>query len=180
MLDEDKKVGAGASGAGVNGYVVDPSNAGFGAVLAAAGSLGGIDFTTSAACGPVKAFQNAWNNAGGTPTLAVDGGYGTDTASANGATSQANGDSGAVPGGLSSGFPNCGGGVQPPPVTPVTPVVPSSGMPNWLKILIYILIAGGVVAGSIWLYRYYGKRQLAGASERRRPRRRGKRKAKRR
>jgi hypothetical protein len=169
MLDEDKKVGAGAG----SGSLSDPA-----VVAAMATMLGVSDFTQAAACGPVKGFQLAYNNAGNVPALSVDGSYGAETAAAAALVAGSNG-GGNVPAPLTSGWPNCGGGVQPPPVTPVTPVVPSSGMPNWLKILIYILIAGGVVAGSIWLYRYYGKRQLAGASERRRPRRRGKRSKKR-
>ena len=169
MLDEDKKVGAGAG----SGSLSDPA-----VVAAMATMLGVSDFTQAAACGPVKGFQLAYNNAGNVPALSVDGSYGAETAAAAALVAGSNG-GGNVPAPLTSGWPNCGGGVQPPAPTP-TPVVPAGGMPSWLKWLLILLVAGGVVAGSIWLYRTYGKRQLAGASERRRPRRRGKRKAKRR
>jgi hypothetical protein len=72
------------------------------------------DFTQTAACAPVKAFQSAWNAAGGTPALTVDGGYGPQTGSANAAVAQAN-NLGNVQAGLTSGYPTCGGGTPPPP-----------------------------------------------------------------
>jgi len=168
---DDKKVGAGAG----SGSLSDPT-----LVAAMATMLGVSDFTSTAACGPVKAFQLAYNSAGNVPAISVDGGYGAETANAASLVAASNG-GGNVPAGLTSGWPNCGGGTPVQPVNPVNPVVPASGMPGWLKVLLWLLVGGGVIAGAIFLYRYFDKRQLAGAAEgKRRPRRRGKRKGKKR
>lgn len=93
-----------------NGYTIDPTNANWNALLAAAQTMNQVsDFTQTAACGPVQAFQTAWNTAGGTPALTVDGNYGADTSYADSAVAQASG-GGNVPAALTSGFPNCSGG----------------------------------------------------------------------
>jgi hypothetical protein len=108
------------------------------------------DFTSSAACAPVKAFQSAWNSAGGTPTLTVDGGYGPNTASAAGQVAAANG-GGNVPSALTSGYPNCGG--TPTPPSPPAPIVPaSSGLSTWAKVLIGVLIVGGIAGLGYMLF----------------------------
>ena len=174
MADEDKNIGAGA-GAGpatVNGYTIDPGNPNFQGAVTAAKNLNGIDFTSQGACAPVQAFQNAWNAAGGAPTLTVDGGYGQNTVNANAAVAQANGDMGGVPGPASS-FPNCSGGVTPPNPPPAPPVTPPGGMKTWVKVLLWALVAGGVAGTGYLLYRWMQKK--SGAAEPRR-RKRGRRK----
>ena len=112
--------GGGGGGGGTNPALTNAS------VLAAMQAMLQVsDFTSSAACAPVKAFQSAWNSAGGTPTLTVDGGYGPNTASAAGQVAAANG-GGNVPSALTSGYPNCGGTPTPPSPTPPSPRLPSS------------------------------------------------------
>ena len=167
---DDKKVGAGAG----SGSLSDPT-----LVAAMATMLGVSDFTSTAACGPVKAFQLAYNNAGNVPAISVDGGYGAETANAASLVAASNG-GGNVPAGLSSGWPNCGGGGVTPPTPPAPPVAPSGGLPGWLKILIYILITAGAIGAGIFLYRYFNKKGAGAMEGKRRPRRRGKRKGKKR
>lgn len=127
------------------------------AVLAAAAAMNQVpDFTSPAACGPVKAFQSAWNAAGGTPTLTVDGGYGTETAAANAQVAAANG-GGNVPAGLTTGFPSCG--AAPPPTPPMPVPMPPSPVPGppsppsssssalpWIVAGAVVLIGGGAIA----------------------------------
>jgi hypothetical protein len=159
----------GASGGG--GGTANPALTNASVIAAQAAMAQVQDFTSTAACGPVKAFQSAWNAAGGTPSLTVDGGYGVNTASASGAVAAANG-LGAVQGGLSGGFPNCGGAVTPPATPPnnTTPTTTgSSGMPTWLKWVLGIIVVGGIGALGYWaFFTPSGKRMFAGESKKKR------------
>lgn len=119
------------------------------AVVAAAAAMNQVtDFTSPAACGPVKGFQSAWNAAGGTPTLTVDGGYGTNTATANAAVAAANGGGNVLPP-LSSGFPSCGAAPPPTPPMPVPmpPVPTPPSPPSSSSSALPWIIAGLVVVG---------------------------------
>jgi hypothetical protein len=131
-----------------NPALTDPS------VVAAATAMNQVaDFTSSAACGPVQTFQSAWNAAGGSPTLSVDGGYGPNTAAANAQVAAANG-GGNVLAALTSGFPSCG--VSPPSPVPVPPMPvpvappvapPSTSSTNvWPWVIAGVVVAGGAVA----------------------------------
>jgi hypothetical protein len=138
---------------------------------------------TQASLAVVSAFQQEWNSPSdgsspGSPQIAVDGQFGPCTAQAMVAAY------GSAP---ASCFPGtCQGGQYvapanpnpaPPAPVPPAPAATTGGMPTWLRWLLIVLVAGGVVAASVWLYRKYGKK--SGASEpKRRPRRRGKRKSK--
>lgn len=181
--EDNKQIGAGA-GAGpvtVNGYTIDPGASGFATLVAAAQTMNLLpDFSAQAACAPVKAFQAAWNAAGGTPQLSVDGGYGQDSANANAAVATIYG--GNVPGPASS-FPNCGGGNPPTPPNPnPQPPVPSGGMKTWVKVLLWLLVGGGVVGLGVLIYRWMskgggareGKRRRRGKNRRRKSSRRKK------
>ena len=141
------------------------------AVVSAAASMNAVsDFTSAAACGPVKAFQAAVTAAGG-PALTVDGGYGAQTAAANAQVAAANG-GGNVQAALTSGFPSCGGAVTPPATPPnnTTPTTAgSSGMPTWLKWVLGLIVVGGVGALGYWaFFTPSGKRMFAGESKKKR------------
>ena len=175
----------GGGGGGGGGSPAWTSNAN---VIAAFNALSLVqDFTSTAACAPVKAFQSAVAGAGGpvTYTGTPDGGYGTGTAGAAGQvaaylTSQGGATINA-PGAISSGFPNCGGGgTQPvttcPPgqtlvggvcVSNQAPVVASSS--KWWLWLLGAVAVAGVAALAYWAFKTPGGRQTFGmASEKKR------------
>ena len=114
-----------------------------------------------------KVAYNVWINGADTGPLAHNGNW--DQAAADAMNSIPGAP--AAPAAWTAGAPPA-----PPPVPVPDQPVATTGLPAWAKWLIYAIIAGGVVAGAIWLYRYYGKRQMLAAAEKRRPRRRGKRK----
>jgi hypothetical protein len=160
--------GGGGGGGGGGGYSI---SAGSAATIASTfAALVGIDFTSPSACGPVMAAQQAWNQAGGSPSLTVDGGYGPDTAQAWAAVAAMTG-GGNVPAGLTGGFPNCGGGGgggNNPPNPPPNPLPnpQPSGMPKWLKWGLIVLVLGGVAALGWWAFGTdQGRRTLGMASE---------------
>jgi LPXTG-motif cell wall-anchored protein len=128
------------------------------AVLAAAQAMNQVtDFTSTAACAPVMAFQNAWNAAGGSPTLTVDGGYGAQTAAAAGQVAAANGGGNVAPA-LTSGFPTCGSSPQPPtpPQPPVNPPATTGGH-AWLWWLVGGLAVLGLGGLGLWYYKRHKK-----------------------
>lgn len=152
--------GGGGGGGGSAAWTTDAN------VVATANAMNQIsDFTSTAACAPVKAFQQAVVNAGG-PSLTVDGGYGANTASANAQVASANGGGNVQPA-LTSGFPNCGGAAPPGPPAPVppAPVQPASKNKIWWWIA-GIIIAGGVAGLLYWAFgTQHGKDTLGMAGE---------------
>lgn len=184
---DDKNIGAGAGAA-----ASDHANAAASAAGAMVDAYISTDCTVPLKSGTafynsVAAFKNAWNAwaTGGDPDspagqLVHNGEY--DAATVAAAQTLVS----AVPAPCTQPAPppppaqtvTCSDGSVHPAgyVCPQVPVAPS-GMPGWLKVLLWILLAGGVIAGSIWLFRYFGKKnELAAAESKRRPRKRGKRK----
>jgi len=173
---DDKNIGAGAGAA-----ASDHANAAASAAGAMVDAYNSTDCTVPLVSGTafynsVAAFKNAWNAwaTGGDPDspagqLVHNGEYDAATVAA------AQTVVGGVPPPCTQPAPPAPQ-PQPVPVPPAPPVAPG-GMPGWLKVLLWILLAGGVIAGSIWLFRYFGKKnELAAAESKRRPRKRGKRK----
>jgi hypothetical protein len=135
--------------------------------LAAVNTAG--DLTSTAACGPVKAFQSAVGAAGG-PNLSVDGGYGPATAAAAGQVAAVNGGNAQA---AVTSFPNCGGAAPPtPPQPPGNLTQPSSGWPMWLKIVLWIIALGGAIGLGLWLWKTFGSsRPMAAEPKRKRGKR---------
>jgi hypothetical protein len=96
-------------------------------------------------------FQTAWNAAGGTPSLVVDGLYGTNTASAlnDALLNGTNQPPQATPAACTFPTP-----VTPAPTTPVTPPPASTSTTNWTPWIIGGVVAAGALGG---LYMYKKK-----------------------
>ena len=179
-MDDDKNIGAGAGG-------LAPGDPGGAALSAAQALVAAYDSgctvplqTGTPFYNAVRNFKVAYNiwTSGATDGPNGDGSPCAGCLAHNGNYDQACVDAiNGIPG-APAAPPACTGSAPPaPPPPPPTPpvVVASGGLPAWAKVLIWVLIAGGVVAGGIWLYRKYGKKPMASESKRR-PRKKGKRK----
>ena len=156
-MDDDKKIGAGAGLGGGPTAVSDAAAIAVSALLADPNYCANVGVSGTAVNIGVHNFKQAYNDwvAGGDPT-APSSPLPIDTGKYENVTADA---LASLNAGGQTAPPGCDGYVPPaPPPTPPTPpptppVVASSGLPGWAKILIYLLIAGGVIAGGIWLYR---------------------------
>lgn len=172
----DTTVSVAAGGGGGGGTI--PAWASNANVLSTYATLTQVaDFTSTAACAPVKAFQAAVAAAGGPVTYsgAPDGGYGAETAAAAGQVAAYLSSQGATqnaPGPISSGFPNCGGTPAPPQPNP-QPITKPTGWPMWLKVVLWIIVSAGAVGLAFWLYKTFGSSNPAATAAE--PRRKGKR-----
>ena len=122
----------------------------------------------------VMNFQTAWNNAGGSPQLTVDGFFGPLSAAAAGAVESANGVSSTLPSGGCTSYTVSGGGggvtpvtpnVTPQVIPPNTPIVPppaapssTSGLSTTAKIILAVIAAAAVGAIAYVLMKKPGKK----------------------
>ena len=184
MIDENKKVGAGAGS-------LAPGDPGGAALDAAQALVAAYDPACTVPLQTGTAFYNAVRNfkvayniwtSGSTDGPNADGSPCDGCLAHNGLYDQACVDAiNGIPGAPAAPAACTAAGPVPTPPTPppTPPVAPSGGLPTWAKVLIWVLIAGGAVAAGIWLFRYFGKKNT-GAAEKRRPRRRARRKGKKR
>ena len=202
-VQETREVGAGDA----SGDLVAAAQAAA-AAMSAAGACADVCVTGTAANTDVYAFKVAWNTLGWGADPAPAGSTGANASDPNQfaygplahngqydvacmAAMNAAGAGAIAPAACAT---PCGGGTPLVPTCPagqhwdasagqcvpdaITP--PSKGLPKWAMWLIAILIAGGVAALGLYLYKRFGSSNPSGAGEsRRRPRKRGKRKGKR-
>lgn len=119
----------------------------------------------------VHDFKNGWNAAGKTPQLAHNGQYDAPCADAVASLTGTNAspcNAGPPPPPPPPGQVTCSdGSVHPAGYVCPAPIVPVSGMPMWLKVLLGVLLVGSILTIGTLLYRRSKKKKTgaAGASE---------------